>query len=117
MLRACTMKTISRCGCSMIAATATDHIGAKPVPLATSTMRPAWPVPEKGAAKRSHQLDAVPGTDFLAERRGNQSVGHLADVKVQQVIVGRAFQRKGRAVGPCRKSLKLQLAILAGKDS
>src|SRR3982750_124066 len=42
MLRACTMKTISRCGCSMIAATATDHIGAKPVPLATSTRRPGW---------------------------------------------------------------------------
>jgi hypothetical protein len=47
MLRACTMKTISRCGCSMIAATATDHIGAKPVPLATRTIRPAWPFLKK----------------------------------------------------------------------
>ena len=36
-------------------------------------------------------------------------------MKVQHVIVGGAFQRKGRAVGPCRESLKLQLAILAGK--
>ena len=27
----------------------------------------------------------------------------------------RTFQRIGRAVGPCRESLKLQLAILAGK--
>jgi hypothetical protein len=38
MLRACTTNTISRCGCSMIAATATDHIGANPVPLATRTV-------------------------------------------------------------------------------
>src|SRR5512147_879291 len=72
-------------------------------------------LPEKGAAVRSRQLDAVPGADFAAERRGYQPVRDLPDVKVQQVIVRRAFQRKGRAVGPCRESLKLQLAILAGK--
>ena len=71
--------------------------------------------PEKGAAIRPHQLEAVPGADFTAERRGYQSVRDLADVKVQQVVVRRAFQRIGRAVRPCRKSLKLQLAILAGK--
>ena len=42
-------------------------------------------------------------------------VRDLPDVEVQQAIVRSALQRKGRAVGPCRKSLKLQLAILAGK--
>ncbi len=72
-------------------------------------------LPEKGAAIRSRQLDAVPGADFLAERRGYQPVRNLSDVKVQHVIVGGAFQRKSRAVGPRRKALKLQLAILAGK--
>src|SRR6185503_14904709 len=76
---------------------------------------PRMALPEKGAAVRSGQLDAVPGADFLAERRRNLSVRDLSDMKVQHVIVGGAFQRKGRAVGPCRESLKLQLAILARK--
>ncbi len=38
--RAATTKINSRCGRSMIAATAIAHIGAKPVPLATRTMLP-----------------------------------------------------------------------------
>ena len=76
---------------------------------------PRMALPEKGTAVRSRQLDAVPGADFVAERRGYLPVRNLSDVKVQQVIVRSAFQRKGRAVGPCRESLKLQLAILAGK--
>jgi hypothetical protein len=37
-------------------------------------------------------------------------------VKVQHAIVRAAFQRIGRAVGSCRKSLKLQLAVLTGKE-
>ncbi len=72
-------------------------------------------LPEKRAAVRPGQLDAVPRADFLAERRRNQPVLHFADVKVQQVIVRRAFHRKGRAVGAWRHPLELQLAILAGK--
>ena len=71
--------------------------------------------PEEGAAKRSRQLDTVPGADIAAQRRRHQAVGHLSDVKVQHAIVRAAFQRIGRAVGSCRKSLKLQLAILTGK--
>jgi hypothetical protein len=78
-------------------------------------MRPEWPCLKKARPYGPGQLDAMPGADFLAERRRNLSVRDLSDMKVQHVIVGSAFQRKGRAVGPCRESLKLQLAILAGK--
>jgi hypothetical protein len=40
ILRPETTKTSSRSGRSKIAAVAIDHIGAKPVPLATNTTRP-----------------------------------------------------------------------------
>jgi len=71
---------------------------------------------EEGAAERSRQLDTVPGANIAAERRRHQAVGDLSNVKVQHAIVRAAFQRIGRAVGSCRKSLKLQLAILTGKE-
>ena len=41
-LRPETMKVSFRSGRSKIAATAIDHIGANPVPLATMTMPPGW---------------------------------------------------------------------------
>ena len=114
-LRAATTKMISRCGRSMIAATAIDHIGAKPVPLATRTRLPVWFGRRKALPNGPVSLDAVPDADIPAQRGGYRAVGKLSDVKVQHAVVGAALQRIGRAVASRRKTPKLQLAILAGK--
>ena len=58
--RAATTNTSSRCGRSRIAATAIDHIGANPVPLATRTERPS-----NVAAPRRHR-DILAATGFGA---------------------------------------------------
>src|ERR1700687_3022788 len=100
--RAATTNTSSRCGRSRIAATAIDHIGANPVPLATRTMLPEW----FGLRK------ALPNADFSPQLRGYNSVRESADVKMQHPIVSATLERIGRAVTSRRKPPKLRLAEL-----